>query len=334
MFTNVDNLNREKCFETHQKEEPIVVVCAADDKYAMPLAVMARSVIENIKSDRKITLFIIDGGIQNKNKKKILKTLGSKNSEIEFIHRPDSLVKKLEDVVKYTLTNGQAKKHLTIAAYYRLFIADLLPDNVEKAIYLDCDLVVEEDLDKLWQKNLGDNYLLAAQDIWIHSISSHNGILNYQELGINPNEKYFNSGVIFINIKKWRSEQISVKAIDYLKQNKDYIRFADQDILNALFVGEWGELDLRWNVTPGIYEYASWNESPFSENVYNNLINKPYVIHFAAATKPWNSDDALFKEYFYRYVDKTAWKGWRFTFWKKLQLKLSYKFQKLKKWLG
>jgi lipopolysaccharide biosynthesis glycosyltransferase len=323
MFTNFDNLEREKCLESHRQQEPIVVVCAADDKYAMPLGVMIRSVLANLKGNRQINLFIIDGGICNHNKKKIVKSLNSKQCEVIFLSKPDFLIKDIKEADQYCVNKGiENKTHLSVAAYYRLLIAELLPQQFEKAIYLDCDLILQEDLEKLWQIDLEENYLLAVPDMWIDSISAHNGLLNYQELGLDANLKYFNSGVIVINLKKWRTERIFAKAVEYFKKNKIYVRFHDQDILNALFAGKWGEIDPRWNVTPGIYEYPSWEVSPFAENVYNNLLNEPFIIHFAAEKKPWNSKDVLLKEHFFHYVDLTAWAGWRFTFLRQIWLEL------------
>lgn len=316
---------------TEPSVEPMVVVCAADDNYSMPLAVTVRSVLENLNSYRKIILFIIDGGIKNHNKQKILKSLNSEICEIQFVPKPSSWLKDISEELQYCESEGiYTHKHVSLASYYRLFISELIPYQYEKAIYLDCDLLVKEDLEKLWQIDIGENYLLAVQDIWIHNVSAPNGLLNYQELEISPYAKYFNAGVFVINLTKWRDNKIAAKAVEYFKQNKAYVRFHDQDILNALLAGRWGELDPRWNFTAGIYEYSSWKNSPFSEDAYNNLINNnPYIIHFAAAAKPWNSSHALLKEHFFDYVDMTAWSGWRLTLWRRLKLRLMRKFQNL-----
>lgn len=326
LFVRENYLNLERKKESILDSEPIVLVCAADDRYAMPLSVMVRSAIENLKSNRKIALFVIDGGIKKYNKKKILKSLNSKKCEVNFIAIPTSWIESIEEVKKYCETNKKvsALKHLSLAAYYRLFIAELLPEQIEKAIYLDCDLIVEGDLEQLWKIELEDkNYILAVQDLLVGCVSSPEGLLNYQELGIAANSKYFNSGVLAIDLKKWRDDKITAKAIEYLKQNKDYIRFHDQDVLNALLVDRWGELDSRWNLTSfTINKYPSWENSPFSEETYNKLFHEPYIIHYATALKPWNSRHVLYKDYFFRYVDMTAWAGWRLTFWRQFWLKL------------
>lgn len=333
MSTNIESLNYEVCLDLQPEKDSIVVVCAADDKYAMPLAVMVRSILANLSNDYSIFLFVIDGGIKKKNKQKILKTLSGEYCEVRFIPKPEQFARRLEEAYRYTVTEGQAKNYISIAQYYRIFIAELLPEQIKKAIYLDCDLVVNEDLSQLWQTDLEENYVLAAQDTWIRSVSADNGLLNYQQLGIDPNAKYFNSGVLVINLEKWRREKILTKATEYLNHYKEHVLYGDQDILNALFTGQWGELDPRWNVTPGIYEYASWQESPFPENVYNNLMHNPYIIHFAAEAKPWNSQEAFLKERFFHYLDMTAWSGWRFTFLRQFLLKLvnkaKYNVQKI-----
>ena len=330
MLKSIDSLNNEdRNLDNHQNEEPIIVVCAADDKYAMPLAVTVRSALENLKSELGIILFIIDGGIKARNKQKILTTLTSEKCEVRFIEKPETYTKDLEQAYQYTVTEGRAKNYISIAQYYRLFIAELLPNDAKKAIYLDCDLVVKGDLGQLWKNDLGNNFVLAAQDTWVDSVSAANGLLNYQELGIDPDTHYFNSGVLLINLVKWRAEKVFAKAIEYLNHNKEHIIYGDQDVLNAIFFRQWDEIDPRWNFTARVYEYSSYEESPYPEKIYNSLIHTdPYIIHFISAEKPWNCRNVPLKEHFFKYIDMTAWSGWRFTFWTELRLRLEYKFKK------
>lgn len=274
------------------KSEFIVVVCAADNNYAMPLAVTLRSVIENLKGNCKIIFYIIDGGITDFNKQKILKSLILEKCEVEFIQISDSLVCDItiahESIESKNITTKP--KYISVAALYRLLIPQLLPEQVEKVIYLDCDLVVKGDLEQLWQTDLGENYVLAVRDTWIPSISSPTARLNYKELGIDPDSQYFNSGVLVINLRKWRTDEFSAKAIKYFKQNLKYIGWYDQGLLNSLLINQWGELDSRWNFNAtSFYDYSSktylpWKDSQslLAESVYNNLIHNPYIVHFVS----------------------------------------------------
>ncbi|QIR37807.1 glycosyltransferase family 8 protein [Tolypothrix sp. PCC 7910] len=288
--------------DLNNRSEYIPVVCAADDKYSMPVAVMACSAVANLPSNRKLLLFVIDGGIKENNKQKILNSVDSSRCHIKWLQPSDILLEKMK-----------LSGHISLAAYYRILIPELLSSEFQKVIYLDCDLVLNQNLEQLWQNDIEDKYLLAVQEIKTPYVSA--ALLNYDKLGIPPDWKYFNSGVLLINLEKWRKDNISTKIIQYVEQNKEYIRFHDQDGLNAVLAGQWGELDPRWNQTPFIYEYSSWENSPFNESTFNNVLNNPWIIHFASSFKPWNAYKYRDKELFYKYLDMTAWAGWRYTFW-------------------
>ncbi|MCM0592691.2 MAG: glycosyltransferase family 8 protein [Gloeotrichia echinulata IR180] len=291
--------------------QPIVVVCAADNNYAMPLAVTVRSALANLKSNRKMSLFILDGGISKFNQRKIIKSLPSEQVDISWI--------KIDNRV---LDNLVLTRHLTVTCYYRLLITKFLSQELDKVIYLDSDMVVTGNLENLWNIDLGNNYVLAVQDDVELYISMSSGLRNYHELGIDPDSKYFNSGLLVINLEKWRSENIGEKVIEYVKHNREYVQ-NDQDGLNAVLAGKWGELHPRWNQMPRIYHYSSWKDSPFAEDIYNELLHQPNIIHFTNSPKPWCSGLRVEcqhpqKDLFFHYLDMTDWSGWRDTFWRRL----------------
>lgn len=144
------------------------------------------------------------------------------------------------------------------------------------------------------------------------------GLRNYRELGINPNYKYFNAGLLVINLDKWRRDNIGEKVVKFLQDNKDYVRDHDQDGLNGVLAGQWGELDPRWNQMPRIYTYSSWEDSPYDRESYNALLHDPYIIHYTTPPKPWQRGcphPAI--DLFFQYLDQTAWSGWRNTIWRR-----------------
>lgn len=302
----------------NSKFQPIILVCAADNNYAMPLAVTVRSALANLKSNRKIGLFILDGGISKSNKKKIIKSLQSEKLDISWIQIDET-----------QLTNLVLTRHLTTTAYYRLLITKFLPLEFDKAIYLDTDMIVKGNLEELWNIPLEDNYALAVQDDVELYISMSEGLRNYQDVGICPDYKYFNSGLLVINLEKWRSENIGEKVLEYIRQNREYVR-NDQDGLNAILAGKWGEIHPRWNQMPRIYDYSSWQESPHAEDIYKELLHQPCIIHFTNSPKPWYAGLKAEcrhpkKDLFFQYLDMTDWSGWRDTFW----IRLVRKFMKL-----
>lgn len=314
---------------TKQNENSIVVVCAADDNYAMPLAVTIRSALENLKGNRKITLFIIDGGIKENNKRKIRKSLDLKRCDIHWISKPDNLLGNVRVLSGYSEGNLAEPDYINISTYYRLLIPELLPQEYAKAIYLDCDLVVTGDLEKLWEIDMGENYLLAVQDLFTPYVSSPMGLMNYRELGLAPDTKYLQAGILVLDLEKWRRDRISAKTVNYLLTCREFIRFGfDTDVLNAALAGQWGELDPKWNVVPQTYK-VSGKDISISEDVHRDLINNPYIIHFSTHAKPWNSKKHHpAKHLFFDYLDMTAWKGWRLTLWRRALLRLAKEIKK------
>jgi lipopolysaccharide biosynthesis glycosyltransferase len=280
--------------------EPLVLVCAADDNYSMPLAATLHSAIVNLKSERNIALFVIDGGIAKVNKRKILQTISSKQVSLNWLQPKKARFKNLP-----------ISQTITIAAYYRILISDLLPNCLNKAIYLDSDLIVKGNLEELWNIDTQNNYLLAAQDMGAPYVSSPRGLINYENLGIPADYKYFNSGVLVLNLQKWREDNISKTIFEYIKQNKEWVRWHDQDALNAVLAGKWGELDPKWNQMPYIFRFSSWKDSYFPEDVYNGLIQDPYIVHFSTREKPWKPNcNHPHKELFFQHLDMAIWSDW------------------------
>ena len=302
----------------------IAVVCAADDGYTMPLAVTLRSALDNLGEYQKLIVFIIDGGIKPRNKRRILKSLTLEKCDVRWIPQPDALLGSIQVLTDFTIENiplvgtASATKHLSIATYYRLLIAELLPKEIKKVIYLDADVVVVRDLRQLWNLDMGDAYLLATHALLTPYVSSPGALVNYQELGIPADAKYFQPGVMVIDLDKWRVDRISAKCVQYLKEHRDYIRWHDADVLNAVLACKWGELDPRWNQMPDIYKFPSWKESPLSEQSFNQVLRDPYIVHFATRKKPWNSKQALpLDDRWFQYVAMTARSGWRWTRWRR-----------------
>lgn len=303
--------------------EEITVVLAADNNYAMPLATTICSVVTNISPDKILNIYVLDGGISQKNKRKIINSFDVSKCSIFFIE-----------------TKGQMKdaiipKQFTESILHRLLIPQLLPNQVSKAIYIDSDLLVLSDISKLWDIEIDEYLILAAQDYIIPYICA--GIRNYQEIGIPSDHKYFNSGVLVLNIDKWRRESVANKVIDYLMLPRDYVIFGDQEALNAVLWDRWKELDPRWNQQVILTEFLEDSSildslvERLGEENYIKVVNNPFIRHFISTLKPWLYINHPDKKLFYKYVDMTKWKGWRYT-----RIKIwSQKFtRKLKKILG
>lgn len=297
---------------TKLHNDPIVVVCSADDNYAMPLAITIRSVLENLAPDRRMLLFIIDVGIESSNRNRILKSLKSDRCEIQWIPKP-TVFNNVADLNQYGFQN------LSIATWYRLVIPELLSAELTKAIYLDCDLVIKADLGKLWDVDIADNYLLAVTGKYVPCVSHPRGLLNWEELGFDRADKYFGAGVLVFNLEKWRSANMCTKAVEYALNNQQYIRWTDNDVLVAMLRNQWGELDPRWNC-------------PEPRTLTAKEIEDAFILHFTSAAKPWIAIEQYpATDLFFNYLEMTDWSGYKHTvpqrLWRRLKREVK-NFQK------
>jgi len=158
--------------------------------------------------------------------------------------------------------------------FARLMIPMTFPDIVSKVLYLDTDILVLDDLKPLWETNLDGAILGAVLD----NLDPHfkSGNPGYEEAPRVAN--YFNAGVMLIDLDRWRNEQVSEKALAYMKQHHR-TPFMDQDALNVVCDGQWKMLDRRWNY----HNCWSTRLSNFSPS------NRPAIVHFVSIMKPWNA---------------------------------------------
>jgi lipopolysaccharide biosynthesis glycosyltransferase len=239
-------------------QSKIPVVASSDDNYAMPLDVMLVSILENTKNPKRFHFFIIDGGISQQNKAHIKQDVEKRNGQISFL-----------DINSDIYTGLPNKAHISIAAYYRISIPELFDSSVRRVIYLDCDLIVKDDLQALWDIDL-DEYAVGA----VENISS----TTYKDTGLEQAD-YFNSGVLVIDLEKWREQNIPEKVRKF--------RINDQCALNSVFRGHWKRLPVRWNQQSGLYRDSPQLARLTKEGQAEDAIWNPAIIHYVGWFKPW-----------------------------------------------
>ncbi|WP_396126164.1 glycosyltransferase family 8 protein [Anaerobacillus sp. CMMVII] len=179
--------------------------------------------------------------------------------------------------------------YITKETYFRILLPELLSSKIKKVLYLDCDLIVKKDISELWNTDI-KKYILAAVDESSMFGSGRRRRLK-KELGISKRSRYFNAGVLLLNLKKWRKDGVSERIVNYLKRHPK-LTFMDQDALNAVLHNEWHQLDYKWN-----YTTYHWDQFPHV---------KPAIIHFCGWRKPWNSD-IRYKEEYFKYLKSSMW---------------------------
>lgn len=257
-----------------------VVVFASDEKFVSGLFVALYSISVN-SSAKQIKIYIIDGGISLKNKSIIKSFFENSNLFIEIV-----------DIDKTIFDDFLISERINSVSYYRLEIPQLLSLEIEKALYLDCDIVVEGDICDLWDIEFGEKILLAVPEMDPESlyVSSPNGLALYKELQIPSSHLYFNAGVLLMNLYLWRKNSISSNIYEYLIKYKQFVRYHDQDGMNAILWNTWGTLPPEWNAMSSVYSQVTNDEIGLGKNDFYKVLTNPKIIHFYDAEKPWHKN--------------------------------------------
>ncbi len=195
--------------------------------------------------------------------------------------------------------------HVTIMTYLR-FLAPFLMKDYDKAIYLDGDTLVIDDIGKLFAIDIGDNFLGAARDAaaaGIYADGRRADIVNLFDniLQLSDPFSYFQAGVLIVNLKKFRESFKLNELMRLCERNTWY--FVDQDVLNYLCKDNVFRIDMSWNVESKSALAIALNFAPQDiKDEYEKARKTPNIIHFAGADKPWKNPSADFAEYFLRYA--------------------------------
>lgn len=170
--------------------------------------------------------------------------------------------------------------------YYRLFAAHYLPQQLDRILYLDPDLVVLNSLRKLYEIDFGDNLFAAASHIESRAFRD----LNRLRLNLPEQTSYINSGVMMMNLKLLRNESTQ-EIIDYINEHKNALLLPDQDVLNALYAGRIIELDPMIYNLGDKYLYFKNVKLPREERFDLEWVRRnTVVVHYYGRNKPWKEN--------------------------------------------
>lgn len=276
----------------HIDSETIEIVTACDDNYVQHLGVMLCSLLENTVHRKKINVWVIDAAISQENK-----TILS-----DFINNRYQISITYLKVNEELYGEFQVSYHFTHAIYYRISIPEIIPFNINKVIYLDSDIILKQDIYNLW--------LIDLKDFFVGAIESLNVDKKHLTGIIETDLAYFNSGVLVINIRKWREHNVSQKVIDFISKYQEKIIWWDQDSLNAILCNSWLSLPLKWNLQSNFFDI---NTSKCMRSLeLKDAITQPAVIHYTGRHKPWDYiDNHPYKQEYYKYLVLTPWYNYK-----------------------
>ena len=261
------------------------VFFAVDKSFLTHFTVTITSLLENNK-DLNVTIYIVHDIADTSGLQKIIDFISIKYSVSVISIFVDNSI----------FNNFQVVHYISKATYFRFLFADILPQNISSGLYLDCDIIITGSLTEILNssfidKNKGECGLLAVSDkgekVEIERLKNTLSI---------ETDMYFNAGVMFINLNKWREDKAANELINIAEKYKDQLVWSDQDVLNIYFKNKCGKLDSTYNM--------------FTNKILNET---PIIIHFSGSSKPWHFlNNHPYKSHYWKYLNLTPFKNEKF----------------------
>lgn len=281
--------------------EKINILCATDNNYAPYCGIMLTSLFESNKDCRFRVFVFVDGCLSNTNQKKY--------KELEQKYRCEiSLMAIDERLLEHCPINKQrdVDNHSWVSkpTYYRLLASELLPQDIHKVLYLDCDVAVVGDVKPLWNVDLSGKAMAGVRDC-----DEEN---NRMRMGNPAESTYVNAGVALYNLDYWRENHLGDLFFDYIRQNEAKLLLMDQDVVNGVLFDKIVLVSERYNFQVAFFAQDFWKD--YSDALRNTLLSEnkeATVVHYVGGIKPWD----------YRYYGSPYYAAWekyrKISLWKR-----------------
>jgi len=266
------------------------VTINTDDNYIQHAMAMLCSLYENNK-EHSITVHVLQKGLSNRSRS-FIETLSKRyNNKVLFYN-----------VDECQLQGVQFRKNrpLSMAAYYRLLLSSVISKDVDKVLYLDCDMIVLRDVSEIFSLELEDYALAACLDQFPYD--QQHRVQLHMEVG----EKTFCSGIMLVNLKYWRTHKVESGLLEYAKRHREKVYLHDQDVLNYYFKKKWFLLPPKWNhIACAPYPVKCCDYKFFDYYEYRYT---PMIIHYAdLGIKPWLNVACPYKNCYLKYLKKSEY---------------------------
>lgn len=281
----------------------VVVVFACSENFVPYLSVAVQSIVDNASPDRRYDIIVLTRDITPASMITLSRQVKQPNTGIGYLD-VDAALGDIE-----LPHHG----HFRPETYFRLLAPQLLP-NVDKAIYLDSDLIVNDDLAKLYDYDVTGYKLAATRDAdtigQIDGYDTSVGPYLKEELGMDNPHDYFQAGVLLMNLAELRR---TVSPEEFLEISTERMwRWLDQDVLNKVVNGHYLRLPMRWNY---LMDWQHLRRTHIVANApkeirdqYDEAREDPAIVHFAGPdNRPWLYPDADGADLFWHYAMRSPY---------------------------
>ena len=281
------------------------VAYSTSDLYSELAATSIASLLENSKDVDEINVYVIDIGISEKHRQDLLDLAAAYGRHLEFLEDLN-----VEDIAHTKIDVGRWH----ISTFSRLFLLHVLPEGMDKIIYIDCDMIIRHSLKTLWEMDMEGTWCMSADDC--------RGKMYRKDIGIPMDSIYTNNGLMVIDLDAWRKNDVESKFIDFINEYHGDITYMDQGVLNGVFqpLKKVKLLPISYNAQTVCYDLGYdglqacrkpvW---AYTRDEFERGIDDPTVVHFTtcfmSGTRPWfKVDHHPYRVEFLKYRSLTAWK--------------------------
>lgn len=258
----------------------IHIAIASDQNYAKFVAVALASFFDTNTWFRQATIHLLSTGITKDGIANIKKQMPVDKSEL-IIHNLSDISDRLQIPVPTTIS---------ISSYNRLFLSEIISSDVDRILYIDCDVLFNKNISSLWKYKIENSYLGGVLDTLPDDVSK-------LKINLKPTMPYINAGILLINLKKWRDDNLSHKFLAFLKAHNGIVHHHDQGIINGVCKNKITILPPIYNATTCYFSHKydrikSTNTPFYSISEFNDAINNPHIVHFTEGflNRPWRKN--------------------------------------------
>lgn len=280
------------------------IVYASDDRFSEILGVSLTSLYVNTKDMDDVIVYILDNGISNENKMKI-EYLSKKYGKTGPVW-----IKSLN--ICEVLSMKVAIDRGSLAQYARLFVSRLLPFDLDRVLYLDCDIIINKSIKALWNLDLQNKTIGALMDAFSKYYRAN--------IDLQPDDIMFNSGVMLIDLTRWKEQKVEERLLNFIKRKNGRIQQGDQGALNAILSHDTYCFEPCFNSVTIFHDFnylemLIYRKPPngfYTAEQVQKAVNDPNIVHFTSSflsKRPWMVGcEHRYVGLWLKYKDLSPWK--------------------------
>lgn len=276
------------------------IIYASNNAYAKYLGISMLSLLDTNQELQELNVYVLSFNISEENLVHLRNIAGKYQRGIHFID-----ITKFERLIPFFF-NTSGYNPIVLS---RLFLCRYLPADMERILYLDCDIIVNGSIKEFETIPFGNSLVAAVPELLMP-------IEKKALIGHAKHETYYNAGVLLVNLPLWRKENVETIFMEYYKSMNGQLLYNDQDIINHCCKGRILTLNHRYNLSTNLFYFPRYFvkkiQPAYDTNdakTYSDILKKPTIIHYMGDERPWiEGNHNKYRTHYDYYFRQSPWK--------------------------